>query len=530
MRYAIFILLLLPCIAIGQQKDYNISLRSGQDPDSVRVLLTDSSGVFAGRGHFRSLPYLANLLTDYMGVAGIDTDVIATQYDISKVGFMKSNQTQTGSYTHDGGDFTQTFNNLGAWNLNFDNSSFIATAQGAIPLAFGQIRTTTSDTRLYISNGTDHSRVSLIPSSLSLDNNLGTYKFTTNPTIDNTVEYLLGVKTATGAINRFDASGLAADANVVHKTGTETVAGIKSFADTTKISKLALFNRTTPSEVFRIRYLDAVEYPIWNEGVNIGANAAAGRENLTFQRGFNLSYTNTQIDPRWTAWGESWESFYHPTLGDSIAEWHRIYINQAGAQYRPESMTLPMSNLAGWEKYYTLGRLYIKDPTTGNPYFRITRNSSTSTGIALYGSLSEKGLEITTDASATNVTFGNNYTGTDRHFYADNTYWDYFHQPAFTSYTIGGGYYNRARGHLLGWGDNDTALGVNGFRFSDVEACALKITDPASYATKYFEVTDAGAILMPGLQDFADDAAAAAGGIPVGGLYRTGSIVKIRVS
>lgn len=33
-----------------------------------------------------------------------------------------------------------------------------------------------------------------------------------------------------------------------------------------------------------------------------------------------------------------------------------------------------------------------------------------------------------------------------------------------------------------------------------------------------------------GLQDFADDSAAASGGIDVGGLYRTGSIVKIRVS
>jgi hypothetical protein len=32
------------------------------------------------------------------------------------------------------------------------------------------------------------------------------------------------------------------------------------------------------------------------------------------------------------------------------------------------------------------------------------------------------------------------------------------------------------------------------------------------------------------LQDFVDDAAATAGGIPRGGLYRTGSIIKIRVT
>lgn len=32
------------------------------------------------------------------------------------------------------------------------------------------------------------------------------------------------------------------------------------------------------------------------------------------------------------------------------------------------------------------------------------------------------------------------------------------------------------------------------------------------------------------LQDFADDAAAAAGGVAVGSLYRTGSAVKVRVT
>ncbi len=37
-------------------------------------------------------------------------------------------------------------------------------------------------------------------------------------------------------------------------------------------------------------------------------------------------------------------------------------------------------------------------------------------------------------------------------------------------------------------------------------------------------------VLIPALQDFADDTAAAAGGIAVGALYRTASAVKVRVS
>lgn len=32
------------------------------------------------------------------------------------------------------------------------------------------------------------------------------------------------------------------------------------------------------------------------------------------------------------------------------------------------------------------------------------------------------------------------------------------------------------------------------------------------------------------LQDFADDTAAAAGGVAVGSIYRTGSVIKVRVS
>jgi len=39
-----------------------------------------------------------------------------------------------------------------------------------------------------------------------------------------------------------------------------------------------------------------------------------------------------------------------------------------------------------------------------------------------------------------------------------------------------------------------------------------------------------GIPMFPVLGSFADDAAAAAGGVPVGGLYRTASAVKVRVA
>jgi hypothetical protein len=49
-------------------------------------------------------------------------------------------------------------------------------------------------------------------------------------------------------------------------------------------------------------------------------------------------------------------------------------------------------------------------------------------------------------------------------------------------------------------------------------------------ATESWSVSDAGTVSMPRLQAYANDAAAATGGVPIGGLYRNGSVVQIRVT
>ena len=41
---------------------------------------------------------------------------------------------------------------------------------------------------------------------------------------------------------------------------------------------------------------------------------------------------------------------------------------------------------------------------------------------------------------------------------------------------------------------------------------------------------DAASLALPNIAEFADDAAAATGGLAVGKVYRTGSVLKIRVS
>src|SRR5690606_35060706 len=69
--------------------------------------------------------------------------------------------------------------------------------------------------------------------------------------------------------------------------------------------------------------------------------------------------------------------------------------------------------------------------------------------------------------------------------------------------------------------------------FGDVPDAAIAETGVTQHEAALsidFSQLDGVPQIPGGLQDFADDSAAASGGIDVGGLYRTGSIVKIRVS
>ena len=58
---------------------------------------------------------------------------------------------------------------------------------------------------------------------------------------------------------------------------------------------------------------------------------------------------------------------------------------------------------------------------------------------------------------------------------------------------------------------------------------SLKRGTPDAPGSTVFSAS-AGVPMFPVLGSFADDAAAAAGGVPVGGLYRTASAVKVRVA
>ena len=76
----------------------------------------------------------------------------------------------------------------------------------------------------------------------------------------------------------------------------------------------------------------------------------------------------------------------------------------------------------------------------------------------------------------------------------------------------------------------------NGVQFADWDLPSygdniwLQIPDQGTPSFKRGLDIQGAPLTLPGLGDYVDDAAAATGGVPVNGVYRTGSTLKIRVS
>ena len=73
---------------------------------------------------------------------------------------------------------------------------------------------------------------------------------------------------------------------------------------------------------------------------------------------------------------------------------------------------------------------------------------------------------------------------------------------------------------------------TNNFTVTTDQAGGMKLARGNAGATTQDVLTvDAAGYLKPGvLPNYANDTAAASGGVPIGGLYRNGSVVQVRVS
>lgn len=231
----------------------------------------------------------------------------------------------------------------------------------------------------------------------------------------------------------------------------------------------------------------------WLFSINSTPNAGSDRENFTLGMGFNINTGGGPAYPGLSGIGLSFEDHYEPTPGDSIAEYHTFFIDGEGTQHRLESYTIRKAVPSSWEKFHTLAKQYWKDPTNGNTWLQFNRGNDSSSGFYMFGSSSQTGTLLFSDAAANNFQIiPHGLTEGSRYLYMSQ--WDYVDLPGMLSAKIGGNQYNYARKHLIAATDNDCKLGTPSNRFSIMESCALKITNPSDNTDLYFEVSDMGGI------------------------------------
>lgn len=463
----------------AQWFSWNLRLSPGQSEDSTHVLITEDSGNRAGRGEFVTLPAFAALIQEYL----------------------------------DGGVSGDYADSLDASNVT-ENTVQIRILSGSTPLDSITINTSgvpTTIDDLYIENdslcilytyffeGSYRLATKCIHTS-DLGDNWGAAVVNHDNTLtgNGTGASVLKVDTSQIA-TQYDISNLSDSDWYKGSTGTL----IPTNTDTARREGVTwlddaplLQTRTSTGILHLVKPIQtSPKSSDWIFSMNGTDNAGSTRDNFTVGLGFNVGTSGGAHYPGLSGIGLSFEDHYEPTPGDSMAEYHTFFIDGTGAQHRLESYTIPKATPSAWENYYTLSKSYWKDPTNAGPWLNFQRGSTTVSQMALLGSASGTGATWSVDATATNTQIvPSGYAGTSRAFYINQ--WDYNYLTALTSYTAGGTYATRFRENAIGWNDNDTKLGINGFRFSDIEGCALKITNPADYADQYFHVTDAGAINM----------------------------------
>lgn len=233
--------------------------------------------------------------------------------------------------------------------------------------------------------------------------------------------------------------------------------------------------------------------PDWLFSINTTQNTGSTRNNNTVNMGFNINPGGGAEKAGFSGIGLSFEDHYEPNPGDSIAEYHTFFIDGTGAQHRLESYTIGKSDPAGWNMYHTLSKHFIKDPLNGGVWFSLNRGSATQASFQLLSSSTSRGAEFYMDAGATNLQIQPvNLLGTSRVLSMDK--WDFVTMPGLTSAAINGNYYNYFRGFMIPSTDNACAIGLQGFRFSRIEACSLRLTKTEDYNFKLFEINNLGLI------------------------------------
>lgn len=128
-------------------------------------------------------------------------------------------------------------------------------------------------------------------------------------------------------------------------------------------------------------------------------DGGAGVYNNVFIMGWNLTPGGGAEEAGKSGIGFSFEDNYEPILGSKLAEIHTFFIDENGTQNRLESYTIIKDNPSLWEKYNTLGKLYIKDPMTNNTWLSYQGGGAVSKIVMTDSAyVNTKGTELINDS------------------------------------------------------------------------------------------------------------------------------------
>lgn len=339
--------------------------------------------------------------------------------------------------------------------------------------------------------------------------------------VNNIEPYSGGTVTITGA--SIDSASYAETANTL-TAGNKVINGVLTVNenDILQESTTGNFVRFTQNPAF---FSEAY-------GTTQGWGATLGRVNLIL-----AEKTESKVELN------TWEGAYDNDL--------KIIVDSVGAKF--SDWVLPSYTDTVW----------LDVPQQGTPAFKRGLNVTGSIDLASGGistSITNSAINVTSGPNISTINPGNirvdegfivlESAGTNTVRYRANADFgtegygiDLAWRPALSKTTMTLAEGSVAEILLNGWdalGTYDSAMNIQsnaaGVDFNDwllpsyTYTTWLNIPNQGTPSFKRGLDVQGGTFSLPGLGDYADDAAAALGGVPVDGVYRTGSVLKVRVS